>query len=622
MSNIAVIVVALAMVLYHLISSQELVQSSIGHLNTHLAFCLALVFLAGLAEGEGKSWRLWSLVFLSLSLLATGYVQVLYPELLMRPYFNTPTDLVIGVLLIFLTLEATRRSFGLMLPILVLIVVLYPFIGLYLPEPFYCSSWGLVRTISNLSVALRNGIYGVVLPTSANYIFLFIVFGGLLQALGGTAFFLSLGKLAVGKFRGGAGLMSVITSAALGSITGSAAANITITGSFTIPLMKKVGYRPEHAAGIEAAASNGGAIMPPIMGVCAFAMAGLTGIPYMHIIAMAAIPAILYFFSAGVYVYLRAGQLKIAKVAEEKVDIRELLLSSPIFLVPFATIITTLMMGYSVMYAAFWTIISLVTVVLIRKRTRPSLGAFIDGFTKGAKLGAGIGVTCAAIGMLMASFTMSGLGVKLAHGIEGWSQGYLFLGLLIVWATCVLLGFGGPSLVAYIIVSIFAVPALIKMGVGFEQAHFFTMYSAIFAFVTPPVAIAALIAARLAAASYMKSAIEAVKVAAAAFLLPFMFIYCPILLLQPRELLFDITGIIAIIVSIVALQVGLVGYAIGKCNSLQRILATTGAASLIAFLPLHNYMLFAVGMALFGVLTFWQLKEKKARSETKQGVGK
>lgn len=607
-AKIAVVAVALGMVLYHLVSSQVLLQSTIAHLNTHLGFCLFLVFLAGFAESKGRMGCILCLVLALLSLVATGYVQVLWPELQLRAYFNTTTDLIIGVLLIILALEATRRELGLILPLFAIIVVVYPFIGRLLPEPLHCICLGLPHLISKLSIALESGVYGF-LNISVSYIFLFIVFGGILRAMGATDFFLHIGRLVAGKLQGGPALMAVVSSGTVGSIIGSAAANIAITGSFTIPLMKKVGYKPEQAAGIEAAASNGGQIMPPIMGMVAFGMAGLTGIPYINIIAMAILPAILYFLCCFVYVYLRARQLDIGTMAGEKVKIRELLLSSPSFIIPFIVVIFLLTEGYTVMYVAFWAIISSIVVALIRKRNRPSLGAFIDGFAKGARTGAGIGASVAVAGLIAATFTMSGLGVKLSSGIEAWSGGHLLLGLMIVWVICVVLGFVGVALTGYIVVSIFAVPAMSHLGVPFEISHFFVMFIAVFAFITPPVAVVALIAARLAGATYIKSAIEATKVAIAGFLLPFMFIYCPILLLQPQQPLWEVVAVLACIVSLFALQVAFVGCYIRKCSLVERILASASAILLLVFLPLQSYLLFLAGIALFALLTLLQWKK-------------
>ncbi|MFC1993485.1 TRAP transporter permease [Chloroflexota bacterium] len=609
-ANAAVVVVALAMALYHMAYTQVLLQGTVQHNNTHLGFALVLVYLTVFATSRGKGWRVFSAVLALLSLLATGYIQIFCEELQLRAWFSTNTDLIVGAILILLVLEAARQSFGWIIPLFAILVVIYPFIGSVLPEPFHTTSYGLSKTISNLSVSLNNGIYGPVLPASANFIFLFMVFGGLLQATGATKFFVELGKLAGRRLRGGPGLMAVVSSATVGSITGNVTANIAITGPFTISLMKKIGYTPEQAGAIEAAASNGGQIMPPVMGIVAFGMAAITGIPYLQIITMALIPAILYFSCVGLYVQLRAQKLRLETV-EEEIDIKVMLSSAPLFLVPLAVIIALLIMGYTVWYVAFWAIISIIVVSVGRKETRYSLATYIEGFAQGAKAGAQIAAMAGCIGLILATLTMSGLGVKLSSGIEAWSGGYLLPALMIVAAICVFMGLGGASLTAYIIASIFAVPALTKMGVGFEQAHFFTMFVAVFAFLTPPVAIAALIAARIAGASYIRTTVEAVKVAIAGFLLPFMFIYCPILLLQPQETLQAITRVAASLVALLTFQIAFVGYYIRECRPLERVLALVASASLIAFLPLQSYVLLGVGIAVFTLVTLWQLRRRR-----------
>ncbi|MDP2647441.1 MAG: TRAP transporter fused permease subunit, partial [Desulfobacterales bacterium] len=414
--DLIITVTGLAMAAYHLVFSQYLLQGPVEHSSTHLGFSLVLVFMGALKDSAHKYRRVFFLTAAIFSLVATGYVGVLHDELEERVWFNTPADLVIGVITILLVLEATRQAFGLLVPLFAVMVVIYPFVGRHFPEPFYTTSLSLAKTISNLSVGL-SGIYGPILSISANYIFLFILFGGLLQATGATGFFLEAGKMIGNRFRGGPGLMAVAGSAAVGSITGSVAANIAITGSFTIPLMKKAGYKPAQAAAIEAAASNGGQIMPPIMGIVAFGMAGVTGIPYVKIIAMALLPAILYFFCCGVYVQLRAEQLKIPFTVTD-IDVKELALSSPLFLVPITVVIVLLIRGYTVMHCGFWAIVSLIAVSLIRRKSRPSLRDFANGFTQGAITGAQIGVMCAASGLIVSTFVMSGLGVKLSAGIE------------------------------------------------------------------------------------------------------------------------------------------------------------------------------------------------------------
>jgi TRAP transporter 4TM/12TM fusion protein len=608
--GLVVVVVGLAMAAYHLVSSQVYLLDSIPHLNTHLGFCLLLVFLGAAQKGTTRVGKTIALILAGAVVVAAGYVQIFWMDLVERAYFNTDLDLVIGVMLILLVLEATRRDFGLILPVLTLAVVLYPIIGQHMPEPFKCSSMDLRQTISNLSIGLQNGIYGIVLPTSANYIFLFVLFGGVLQALGGTEFFMLLSRRIAGGMQGGPGMMAVVSSSVVGSITGSAAANVAITGSFTIPLMKKVGYKPEHAGAIEAAASNGGQIMPPVMGIVAFGMAGITGIPYLKIITMALVPALLYFWAAGLYVYLRAGQLKIGRMEDRSVPLGRLLASLPVFVSPFVVIMFLLIRGHSVMFVAFWAIITTMVVSLLR-RNRPSVKQFIEGFVQGARAGAGIGASAACVGLIMATVTMSGLGVKLAAGIQAWSGGILIISLIIIAVICVVMGCGGPSLTAYFIVSMFAVPAVMKMGVPLEIAHFYTMYFAVFAFLTPPVALVALIAARLAQADYIRTAIESTKAAIGGFLIPFMFVYCPILLLQPTPWARAVTGIVASVLCLLALEIAFVGFFLVRCNLVTRIMAGVAGLALLTSIIRSSYLLLAVGLVVLGAMVVWQLARKR-----------
>lgn len=603
------------MSVYHMAATQVYLQPVKAHLNTHLGFCLLLVYLGDFAASKNRSSKLFAFVLASLSLFVALYIQILWEQLENRAYFNTELDLIVGVILVFLALEATRRDFGWVLPVLTLLVVLYPYVGRHFPEPFTCQSMDFDQTIANLGIGLQNGIFGVVLPTSANYIFLFVLFGALLQALGGTKFFMLLARLVAGRVQGGPGMMSVVSSSLVGSITGSAAANVAITGSFTIPLMKKVGYRPHHAAAIEAAASNGGQIMPPIMGIVAFGMAGITGIPYITIITMALIPALLYFWAAGLYVYFRACQLQIKGIEEEKINKKDLLFSLPSFITPFIVILVLLIKGYSVMFVAFWAIISTIMVSFLGKE-RPSIGQIILGMARGARAGAGIGASAACVGLIMATVTMSGLGVKLSSGIEAWSGGYLFLGLVIIAVICVVMGCGGPSLTAYFIVSMFAAPALMEIGVTFEQAHFFTMYFAVFAFLTPPVAVVALIAARLAEAPYILSAIEATKAAIGGFLIPFMFIYCPFLILQPKDPITAIQGLVAAVFCLFILEVAFVGYFKDQLRYWERLLAIFAGLDLFLYFILGSQVLFFLGLILTALITTLQWKKKQAASET------
>ena len=599
--KMSILITGLAMVAYHLLYVFVMLQEQALHLNTHLGLALILTFLVGAKQSKSGLGRILLLFCALLSLATALYIHLLYPELKLRVWFNTPLDIFVGVLLMLLTLECSRRSSGLIMPFMSVIVVLYPFLGHLLPEPFYCTVYTLQRTLSNLSLTLNTGLHDSALVASANYIFVFVVFGSLLQAVGATEFFMQMARLASGRFKGGPAMMAVVSSAAVGTITGSVVANVTITGSFTIPLMKKVGYRPEQAGAIEASASNGGQIMPPVMGITAFAMAGVTGIPYLKICLMALIPALLYYYNVGTYVQLQAMKQDI-RCEAERVELREMLLTSPKVIVPFIVIIVFLALGYSVMYTGFWAIVALLALSLIRKKTRPSLKVILNGFTEGAVLGSQISAITASVGLIIATFTMSGLGVKLAGGLEALSLGNFHLGLIIITGICILMGMVGVSVPAYLIVAMFAAPALMKTGVPFEHAHFFVLFPACFAYISPPVAFLAIIAARMAKASYIKTALECMKMAGLGLLLPFMFVYSPVLLMGREEPLRAVTSLVCAVLFITAAQISYVGYFLKFCTVMERVVWFAAAVMLFLFFPTKDYLLFSAGAGLFCVL--------------------
>ncbi len=608
----AMIVVAFMMVIFQMVSSQMVLMASVPYLNLHLLFALVLVFMGQAVERKTRFYRVWSLVLTVVTLVALGYIQLNWEEIQQRAYFNPPIDLVVGVVAILLVLEATRLATGLFLSVLAVAAVIYGFVGGSLPAPFTIQSMGFEQTMANLSVGLDQGLYAF-LPISANFLFLFILFGGVLSGTGADRFFLSLGKIVMSRVRGGAAMMAVVASCGIGMITGSAAANAAVVGTVTIPLMKRFGFKPEEAGGIEAAASNGGQIMPPIMGMSAFAMAGLTGIPYVTIAKMAIFPALIYFAVIGLYVYLVAGKHRLPIAAKEPIDGKELALSSINFLVPIALIVVMLMIGYSVNYIGFWAIVSTVGISLVRKKTRPTFAQFVKGFSSGALQAAGIGVTTAAVGLILSTLTMSGLSVKLVLGIETWSGGSLFLALIMIQILIVAMGCAGASITAYMIASIFAVPALEKMGVPFVIGHFYAMFISVFAFLTPPVALVSLITAKIAEAPYIKTAKESCKAALAGFLTPYIFVYCPVLLLHPREPLFGVVAVLISLLLLTAFQISFVGFLKSDCSLAERAAFFLSACIGFVSLVQRSFLLAAVCLAIF-VAGFLVHRMKSARA--------
>ena len=607
-----VMAVVLLMAAYHMIASQMVLLSTKGHYNLHIGLALLVVFLATLEKSKGKLKRGLLVVAALAAITCWAYIHMFQYDLVLRGTIGIPPDYAIGAILIIISIAAAWIAFGPIIPVIAIIGIVYPFFGGHLPEPFTCQSQSVLDAINWLSTSLVGGVFSRLLPISANYVFLFMVFGGLLSTTGATRFFLEVGRMVGARVRSGPGLSAVVSSALVGSVNGAPAANIAITGAFTIPLMKKVGYEPHQAAAIEAGASVGGGIMPPIMGAAAFIMSGLSGIPYITICGMAIIPALLYFFSCFMYVYLRGERLQLTQ-HKEQVDIRELLLSAPSFIIPLLIIVVLLVIGKSVGYTAFWAVVAVIVIPLFRGKKRPSLSDYLRGIKEGVISGAGLAAIVATAGCLYSTFTHTGLGLKLSGGIYMWSGGELIAALMIIYAITVLFGMMGLGPACYIIVSIFGVAALMKMGITLGTAHYFILFACYFGFVTPPVAFGAVVASRLAGSSYMRTSIEATKVAAIGFLLPFMFVTVPILLLQPQPPLEAAMGIISAIIAIVALQASFVGYYLRVCNVLERAVAAVVALLLFVFMltGCHWVVLFAVGVALFALLSLWQWRKRR-----------
>ncbi len=601
------------MAMYHLISTQYLIFGGYEHQNAHLGFALVLIFLVAIKEG-GKKSRLIMPVLIALSLACVAYVGMNVEALQLRVWFNTTLDLVVGVLIVILVIEATRQSFGWILPVLTIVFIIYAFVGHYIPGPLRAAEVPLRGLIPSLAIGL-SGVYGQIMAISANFIFLFVLFGAILQTSGATVFFEHVGRLVGRKMAAGPAISSVVTSALVGTITGSVGANIATTGSFTIPLMKKAGYKPEEAGAIEAAASTGGQIMPPIMGAAAFAMAGVTGIPYLTIAVVAIIPAIIYFLVLALYAISRAGKRGITTNVGE-VDYKEMLLRAPLFFIPLVAIVVSLMNGKTLMYAAFSGIVSAILLSLIRKQTRGSLAEWIRGFTTGALSGAQIAASVGCIGIILQVITLTGVGIKLPALVEAWSGGNVSLALLIVAVVSIILGCGVSTLAVYLIVAIVAAPVMLNLGIPMLVAHFFIFYFACFSMVTPPIGMASIIASKLAGAKYLPTAVEAVKASIAGFILPFLFIWNPILLLQPVASPFlAAVGIIVCIVIIISLQAVATRSYISEMKLWQSFLLGVSFLTLVGYFVTQIYELMFLGLALFIFVTVMQLIMKAKPSQ-------
>jgi TRAP transporter 4TM/12TM fusion protein len=595
--DLAMTLVAVAMALYHLANVYYSVVGTIEHRMIHLVFALALIFLGAAKAGRGR-WFWWLLI--AATLFAVGYLWFNLERLLFNMGFPNHLDVVVGFAVLFIVFAACWVSFGWILPAMACLLLAYGFFGHLLGGPILSVN-ELITTV-DLTFGSYD-LWGTILIISANVIFLFILFGGMLGALGANDFFLELGKL-VGRYsRSGPAMTAVISSALMGTTTGQATPNIAVTGAFTIPLMKRVGYRPEVAASVEAAASGGAQIMPPIMGAGAFVMAALLGVPYADIITSAAIPAGLYFVSVAFFVHFSALKLKVAPLPE-KPDQATLLATAPLFLVPVGAILVLFFLGYPAMFAAFWGMMSLLALSLLRRRTRPTLKRVLEGCVKGAVTGSKVAVACATLGPIIALVTKTGLGLLVGYSVEAWAGGSLFLALIMAMGCVIILGLEVPTVAAYLVGAMVAIPALIRLGLEPIQAHMFAFYFGAFSGLTPPVGMAAIVASRIADARYIKTAFLSIGAAVAGFLVPYVFAYNGSLLLVRGTAVAQLTATVAMVVlGLGALQMGFVGYFAHRLNLLERLLAVAGGLGFFVAAALgHNWLLAPAGAVLAGLI--------------------
>jgi TRAP transporter 4TM/12TM fusion protein len=563
MSLTAMKVLAVMMALYHLISTQYILVDSIVYRVIHIGFAMAILLLGWVyaSKGARKNWI--AFIFVLVSIVVTVYMSVNAEDIKTRVLFPTTLDTIIGVVALVVAFVTGILAFGNTLAVVTVVLIAYAIFGQYLPGAFNTPSLLLKdQILPYLTTGLGTGwgIYGSDVAISANYIFLLVFFGSVLEACGGTRFIIQLGNIIGMKMRSGPAAVAVIGSSLLGTVTGSTAANISICGSYTIPMMKKVGYTPETAAAIEAASSNGGQVMPPVLGAAAFVMAGFTGIAYANIMVASVIPALMYYVVLILFVQFQASKLNISKLSEvakiETPPKSEMLWDAPIFLVPLVVLAFMLLSGFSLAYTGFWATISVILMSLIRKKTRPSFSKILNGFVNGAVAASAIAVSCAMIGMIDTAISVTGLGAKLPSLISTFSGGLLPIALLISMVVSIILGMGVPTVAAYLLVAIIGAPVLVKMGVPLLQAHYFAFFYSTFSHLTPPVALGAMVAAKIAQAKYWPTCIQALKAAATAFIIPWLGIYVPVVLLQPSvSVISAAMGIISSFFGVMAMQV-------------------------------------------------------------------
>lgn len=490
-------------------------------------------------------------------------------------------DLIAGSALVLLLMEGCRRTVGWVMVLIALMFLSYSAFGNLLPSALATKAYSLQELIQ-FQIYSANGVFGSALGIAATTVFIFVLFGAFLEVTGAGKFFIDLAFSIAGKYRGGPAKAAVLASAGLGSISGSAIANTVTTGSVTIPMMKKLGYTPEQSAGIEAAASTGGQIMPPIMGAGAFVMAQFTGVPYSDIMLASIAPAILYFFCTLLYVHLMACKLNLETQSRTQAVIN-VIKDGAHHLIPLVLITLLLMLAYSPLLVGVAGCAAILLTSALRKHSRIGLAKFISGMKNGALLALPISVACGAAGIIVGVVGQTGIGLQFTQFVMDFSGGYMLIALLLVSIVALVLGMGLPVTAAYIVLAVMAVPMLGDFGLPLLTAHLIVFWLSQTSNVTPPIALAAFAGAGVANANPMKSSVEAFKLAGGLFIIPIMMAYTDLLNFNAGLIAFMFSLLQATMI-IVALAIAIEGYMLRKLTLIERLVALF-SVPLILFNP-------------------------------------
>ena len=604
---------------------------------THLAFVQLLAFLLFPATKKMPRNTLpWYDVVLGL--MGAGcwmYIVINFQTLVRRSGNNTTLDVIIGIVGILILFESCRRIVGLPIMTIASIFVLYAFFGKYLPGFLHHRGYSLQRVVCHLFYNTE-GIMGTPIGACSTFIFLFILFGALLEKTGIGQFFIDVCNAIAGGASGGPAKVAVLSSALLGTVSGSSVSNTVGSGSFTIPMMKKLGYKGEFAGAVEATASTGGQLMPPIMGAAAFLMAESLGMPYITIVKAAIIPALLYFTGIFITVHLEAKKLGLKGMPRDQLPrFLPLFLSKGYMILPLIVIIWFLCIGKTAVFAALMGILACliiglaVSIVDLAKGRKPTFGSkdLIDVMCAAARNMISVAIACGMAGIIIGVVTLTGLGLKLGAGLVSLAGGKLFLTLIFTMLASIILGMGAPTTANYLITSTITAGAIIQLGVQPLAAHMFAFYFGIIADVTPPVALAAIAGAAIAKARPMKTAFNATKLAIGAFIIPYMFVYNSQMLMIDASVGRILFIIATALIGMFGISVALEGYGFNYTGILH---GTNKAPALITTMDIIERVLFAVagllcvipetrsdivGLIMMAVLITYQILVKKVHHQ-------
>ncbi|WP_202080958.1 TRAP transporter permease [Caldalkalibacillus salinus] len=582
-----------------------------------MLFMLTFLLYPATKRGSRDKFNIFDLGLLSLGLIGVGYILYFYSTIHGEQMSQGMTrDYIFAVITILLLIEAARRSIGFFIPVLSVLAILYALFGPYLPSMFAHAGFSIERLLYRMYMTTE-GVFGLTLSIASTYIVLFILFGAFLGASGASRLFNDLAIAIAGQRRGGPAQVAVLSSSLTGSLNGSAVANVATTGSFTIPLMKGIGLKPRFAGAVEAAASTGGMMMPPIMGAAAFIMAGFLGISYLVVILAAIIPTILYYVSLMISIDLEAKKQGLKGMSKESIpQVWEVLKERGMLLLPIMIVIGSLLMGRTPLYAGFAGIVSVIVASWLTKNkdNRITLSKAWQALVDGAKGTIQVGIACASIGIIIAVVTMTGLGSAIAYNVLALSGGVKFVILLLVMLTCIVLSMGLPSTALYIVVAVTAAPALIEADIHPVAAHFFVFWFGVLSNITPPVALASYTAAGIAGADAMKTSWTALRLTLPGFIIPFMIAYNPVMVMQSES--GGSASPVEVILTLVTGLIGVFALCVAVNNYLSRTLfiyERIGFASGSFLLIKPGLMTDMTGFAITGVLLLihWMSTKRK-----------
>lgn len=607
--SLVVFALSLVLIVFHLYTAAFGSVVTQLQRSFHLLLTGAIGFLLYPIAGKKKDVKWVDFLFFGVAVVAFSYIAMNYQEIALRKSMVSPLstlDYIMGALVIVLLLEIARRAVGIVMSLIALIGLLYALFGPYMPG-ILAHRGVSVKDLIDYQIWGLDGVYSMPLSISATYIILFVILGTMLEFIKSGDTIMDLGKIAAGKYRGGPAKVACLTSALFGSISGSAAANVYATGSFTIPMMKKIGYKGETAGAIEAVASTGGQIMPPVMGAAAFLMAELIGIPYIEVCKAALMPAVFFYIGLIFVLDFEAARLGLSGLSKDEIPKFREIVGKLYLLSPIVSLVIFLLVGFSPYKASFYSILVGMVLAIINSDVKLNKETLFAIISTSGKRAAMIAIACATAGIIIGVITLTGLGLSLSSLIFSLSGGHLIPALLLMMITCIIMGTGTPTTVAYILVATLGVPVMQDLGLPLVASHLFVFYFAVISMITPPVAIAAFAAGEIANEDPIKVGFTSMKIAAILYVIPFIFLFDPTMLLMGSfgEISFRF---VAILSGIVFVSGGLTRWFMRKLKRYESVLLI--ALGALGLIPSTLINIFTIA-ALIGTLIVVFVRKKR-----------